>query len=80
MANTTSRPDEFDRRLGARLRRVREEQRLTLEAVEVLSHGRFKRETLASYERGNRAIKVEAAAELVWLHGITLAELLERTG
>lgn len=38
-----ARPDEFQRRLGERLRRVREEQRLTMKAVEVLSHRRLSR-------------------------------------
>lgn len=39
---------EYQRRLGEQLRRVREEQRLTLEVVGVLSQGRFKRETLGA--------------------------------
>jgi hypothetical protein len=38
---------ESQRCLGEWLRRVREEQRLTLRAVEVLSHGRFNPITLA---------------------------------
>jgi transcriptional regulator with XRE-family HTH domain len=63
---TGSDSDAFQRRLGERLRRVREEQRLTLRAVEVLSHGRFNPITLAAYERGDRALKVQTAAELAW--------------
>jgi transcriptional regulator with XRE-family HTH domain len=70
-------PDEFSRRLGERLRRAREEQRLTLKAVEVLSHGRFNAVTLAGYERGDRALKVETAAELAWLYAMPLGDLLE---
>ena len=69
--------DEFHRRLGERLRRVREEQRLTLRAVEVLSRGRFNPITLGAYERGDRAVKVETAAELAGLYGVALADLLE---
>jgi hypothetical protein len=46
-------------------------------AVEVLSHGRFKPGAVRTYELGTRAITVEAAAELGWLYGVPLAELLE---
>jgi hypothetical protein len=43
----------------------------------VLSHGRFKPGAVRTYELGTRAITVEAAAELAWLYGVPLAELLE---
>src|SRR4051794_24534941 len=72
-----SEPDDFHRRFGERLRRAREEQRLTLAAVEVLSHGRFKPGTIRSYELGMRAISVETAAELASMYGVKLGELLE---
>lgn len=67
-------PPTRSRRRGRRLRRIHEQQRLTLESVEVLSHGRFKRETLGSYERGNRALKVETGAERAWLYGVAALE------
>ena len=35
----------------------------------MLSHGRFNPVTLAAYERGDRALKVQTAAELGWLWG-----------
>lgn len=53
-----ARPDEFQRRLGERLR-IREEQRLTMKAVEVLSHRRFKPVTLAGFERPDRPLTVD---------------------
>jgi hypothetical protein len=43
----------------------------------VLSHRRFKPETLAAYERGDRALTVEATAQLAWLYGVPLPEMLE---
>ncbi len=43
----------------------------------MLSHGHFKGETLGSYEGGNRALKVETAAELAWLYGVPRSKLLE---
>jgi transcriptional regulator with XRE-family HTH domain len=70
-------PDERARRFGQRLRQAREGQRLTRRAVEVLSHGRFNAVTLAAYERGDRAITVESAAQLAWLYDIPIADLLE---
>ena len=49
---------------------------MTLRAVEVLSHGRFKPVTLAAYERGDRALTVDTAAQLAWVYGVPLAQLL----
>jgi hypothetical protein len=42
----------------------------------VPSHGGFKPVTLASYERVDQALNVEGAAELEWLYGLPLTELL----
>jgi hypothetical protein len=72
---TVRSPDEWARQFGER--RARKGQRLTVEAVEVLSHGRFKPEALTSYERGDRALTVEKAAELAGLYGAPLGDLLE---
>jgi hypothetical protein len=69
-------PDEFQRRIGERLRRVREKQRLTLAAVEVLSHGRFNPVPSPPTSAGTGLSRSKTAAELAWRYGVPLGDLL----
>lgn len=67
---------EFQRRLGARLRAIRQQQGLTLQQVEERSGGRWKAVVVGSYERGDRAISVGKLAELAAFYGVPITELL----
>ena len=48
----------YARSVGARLRVVRKQMRLSLQAVEAMSDQEFKASVLGAYERGERAISV----------------------
>src|ERR687890_717777 len=50
--------NEYQKRLGARLRAIRQQQGLTLQQVEEMSEGRWKAVVVGSYERGDRAVSV----------------------
>lgn len=62
--------------LGARLRAIRVQQGLSLQAVEQKSEGRWKAVVVGSYERGDRAVTVAKLADLADFYGIPIAELL----
>jgi transcriptional regulator with XRE-family HTH domain len=62
--------------IGARLRRVRHQQRLSLADVEERSGGRWKAVVVGAYERGDRAVSITRLAELADFYGLPLAELL----
>ena len=63
-------------RLGARLRRIRQQQQLSLADVEDMSDGRWKAVVVGAYERGDRAVTVARLAGLAEFYGVPLAELL----
>lgn len=67
---------QYNRVVGERLRRARQERRLTLSAVEALLEGRLPGQLISDWEAGERAIPVEAAAALASVYGVSLAELL----
>ena len=71
---------DFARVLGARLRSVRTQQGLSLQAVQDRSEGRFKAVVVGSWERGDRAVTVERLAELARFYGVALAALLPDGG
>ncbi|MGN6634537.1 MAG: helix-turn-helix domain-containing protein [Oryzihumus sp.] len=71
---------DFARVLGARLRSVRTQQGLSLQAVQDRSEGRFKAVVVGSWERGDRAVTVERLAELARFYGVTVAALLPDGG
>jgi transcriptional regulator with XRE-family HTH domain len=54
--------NEYQKRLGARLRAIRQQQGLTLQQVEEMSEGRWKAVVVGSYERGDRAVSVAKLA------------------
>lgn len=68
--------EEFQRRLGARLRAVRRSHELRLQDVETRSDGRFKAVVVGSYERGDRAVSASKLVALAAFYGVPVAELL----
>lgn len=67
---------DYQRRLGARLRAIRQQQGLTLQEVEERSDGHWKAVVVGSYERGDRALSVAKLAELGEFYGVPVSELL----
>jgi transcriptional regulator with XRE-family HTH domain len=63
-------------RLGSRLRRIRQQQDLSLADVETMSEGTWKAVVVGAYERGDRAVTVARLAGLAEFYGVPLAELL----
>jgi transcriptional regulator with XRE-family HTH domain len=74
--------DEMDatyaRLVGDRLRRVRKQHRLSLQAVEVSSGQEFKASVLGAYERGERAISVPRLQRLARFYNVPVDQLLPR--
>jgi len=66
--------------LGARLRHVREQRRLSLAAVQGRSGGEFKASVLGAYERGARTISVPRLQRLARLYGVPVDQLLPVVG
>ena len=63
-------------RIGVRLRRIRNQQQLSLADVEARSGGRWKAVVVGAYERGDRAVNVERLAQLADFYGVPLTDLL----
>src|ERR1700720_1273239 len=63
-------------RVGERLRNVRKQQRLSLQAVEAASNQEFKASVLGAYERGERAISVPRLQRLAKFYNVPVAQLL----
>lgn len=68
--------NEYARELGARLRAIRQQQGLSLQAVEEKSQGRWKAVVIGSYERGDRAVTVYKLSDLAKFYGVPVEELL----
>lgn len=68
--------DDRTNSLGGRLRAIRQQQALSLHAVEERSNGRWKAVVVGSYERGDRAITVTKLIELAEFYGVPVAQLL----
>lgn len=62
--------------IGARLRRVRHQQGLSLADVQAQSEGTWKAVVVGAYERGDRTITVARLAELAEFYDVPLADLL----
>jgi len=71
-----NRMSAYARAIGARLRRTRHQQELSLQAVEEKSKGRWKAVVIGSYERGDRAISAHKLTELADFYNVPVAELL----
>ncbi len=65
-------------KVGARLRLVRKQMRLSLQAVEAMSNQEFKASVLGAYERGERAISVPRLQRLAALYDVPVDQLLPR--
>lgn len=68
--------DGYARLVGERLRRARQQRRLTLSAVEALTEGRIRAEANRDYEEARRQLPVERAAELAALYGVPARAIL----
>jgi transcriptional regulator with XRE-family HTH domain len=66
----------YARSVGARLRVVRKQMRLSLQAVEAMSNQEFKASVLGAYERGERAISVPRLQRLARLYDVPVDQLL----
>ncbi len=66
----------YAKALGVRLREIRHQQGLSLQAVEEKSARRWKAVVVGSYERGDRAITVQKLADLAGFYGVPVAEVL----
>lgn len=69
---------DYQRRLGNRLRAIRQQQGLTLQQVEEMSKGKWKAVVVGSYERGDRAVSVAKLAELGDFYNVPVSELLPK--
>jgi transcriptional regulator with XRE-family HTH domain len=69
----------FARQVGERLRNIRRQQGLSLQAVEETSGREFKASVLGAYERGERIISVLRLQRLAALYGVPVDQLLPRT-
>ncbi len=64
--------------VGLRLRLVRKQKKLSLQAVESLSDLEFKASVLGAYERGERSISVPRLQRLASLYDVPIDQLLPR--
>jgi transcriptional regulator with XRE-family HTH domain len=69
-------PTVYAEAVGSRLRAVRKEMRLSLQAVEALSDQQFKASVLGAYERGERAISVPRLQRLARLYDVPVDQFL----
>jgi transcriptional regulator with XRE-family HTH domain len=70
----------YAREVGERLRDIRRQQGLSLQAVEDASAREFKASVLGAYERGERIISVLRLQRLASLYGVPVDQLLPRVG
>src|SRR5688572_7059837 len=68
----------YAERVGERLRLVRKQKRLSLQAVEAASQHEFKASVLGAYERGERAISVPRLQRLARFYNVPVDQLLPR--
>jgi transcriptional regulator with XRE-family HTH domain len=68
----------YARSVGDRLRNIRRQQGMSLQAVEDASGREFKASVLGAYERGERIISVLRLQRLAQLYGVPVDQLLPR--
>jgi hypothetical protein len=71
-------PSNYAQRVGERLRAVRKQKRLSLQAVEAASEHEFKASVLGAYERGERSISVPRLQRLADFYNVPVDQLLPR--
>jgi transcriptional regulator with XRE-family HTH domain len=71
-------PSNYAQRVGERLRAVRKQKRLSLQAVEAASQQEFKASVLGAYERGERSISVPRLQRLADFYNVPVDQLLPR--
>jgi transcriptional regulator with XRE-family HTH domain len=71
--------DEYASEVGARLRRTRNQQGLTLQDVDERSGGRFKAAIVGAYERGDRKLSIDRLIALAGFYAVPITELLPST-
>ncbi len=64
------------KRIGARLRRIRNQQQMSLADVQSRSEGVWKAVVVGAYERGDRAVTLSRLADLAAFYGVPVADLL----
>ena len=80
MTDTVTREiSDHQRRIGARLRSIRNQQGLSLAEVQQRSEDRWKAVVVGAYERGDRTITIARLQELAAFYGVPLADLLPPT-
>lgn len=67
---------DYAKKLGIRLRSIRQQQGLSLQGVEEKSAGRWKAVVVGSYERGDRSVTVARLSELAEFYRVPITELL----
>lgn len=72
----TDQSEGYLRRVGERLRAIRRQKRLSLQAVEEESGQEFKASVLGAYERGERAISVPRLHRLAHFYEVPVDQLL----
>jgi transcriptional regulator with XRE-family HTH domain len=71
-------PPDYARQVGDRLRNIRRQQGLSLQAVEAMSEREFKASVLGAYERGERVISVLRLQRLARFYGVPVDQLLPK--
>jgi transcriptional regulator with XRE-family HTH domain len=69
---------QYANSLGSRLRAVRKQKHLSLQAVEAISDQEFKASVLGAYERGERAISVPRLQRLAIIYSVPVDQLLPK--
>lgn len=78
MADVEEVTAKYAQRVGERLRAVRKQKHLSLQAVEAGSDLEFKASVLGAYERGERAISVPRLQRLARYYNVPVDQLLPR--
>src|SRR3979409_1175973 len=76
--STEDMPSGYARQVGERLRNIRRQQGLSLQAVEATSDREVKASVLGGYERGERIISVLRLQRLARFYGVPVDQLLPR--
>jgi transcriptional regulator with XRE-family HTH domain len=71
-------PSAYEQRVGERLRAVRKQKHLSLQAVEAESDHEFKASVLGAYERGERTISVPRLQRLAKFYNVPVDQLLPK--